>query len=143
MELKAALEGKFAHLPEDRMNYAYQLDSGLYARFLRGMAEADGTKRIEGKIARVELDGESGDIAALVLDGDRRIEGDLFIDCTGFRALLMEGALPAGFDDWTHWLPCDSAIALQTPDVHPPVPSPRAIARPERRRLGEAGCSTS
>src|SRR3546814_4933396 len=100
MELKAALEGKFAHLPEDRMNYAYQLDSGLYARFLRGMAEADGTKRIEGKIARVELDGESGDIAALVLDGDRRIEGDLFIDCTGFRALLMEGALHAGFDDW-------------------------------------------
>src|SRR3546814_6017150 len=90
MELKAALEGKFAHLPEDRMNYAYQLDSGLYARFLRGMAEADGTKRIEGKIARVELDGESGDIAALVLDGDRRIEGDLFIDCTGFRAKSEE-----------------------------------------------------
>src|SRR3546814_8263715 len=74
--------------------------------------------RSEGKIARVELNGESGDIAALVLDGDRRIEGDLFIDCTGFRALLMEGALHAGFDDWNHWLPCDSAIALQTPNVH-------------------------
>ncbi|MFC3785162.1 tryptophan halogenase [Sphingopyxis italica] len=128
MELKAALEGKFAHLPDDRMNYAYQLDSGLYARFLRGMAEVDGTKRIEGRIARVELDGESGDIAALVLDGDRRIEGDLFIDCTGFRALLMEGALHAGFDDWTHWLPCDSAIALQTPNVHPPVPYTRVMA---------------
>ncbi|KHS44045.1 tryptophan halogenase family protein [Novosphingobium subterraneum] len=128
LELKAAEAGKFAHLPDDRMNYAYQLDSGLYAKFLRAMAEADGTIRIEGKIARVELDGETGDIAALVLEGDRRIAGDLFIDCTGFRALLIEGALRAGYDDWTHWLPCDSAIAIQTSSVRPPVPYTRAIA---------------
>ncbi|MFN3456365.1 MAG: tryptophan halogenase family protein, partial [Novosphingobium sp.] len=128
LELKAAEAGKFAHLPDDRMNYAYQLDSGLYAKFLRTMAEADGTTRIEGKIARVELDGESGDIAALILEGDRRIEGDLFIDCTGFRALLIEGALRAGYDDWTHWLPCDSAIAIQTSSVRAPVPYTRAIA---------------
>lgn len=128
LELKAAEAGKFAHLPDDRMNYAYQLDSALYARFLRAMAEADGTTRIEGKIAHVELDGESGDIATLVLEGDRRIEGDLFIDCTGFRALLIEGALRAGYDDWTHWLPCDSAIAIQTSNVRPPVPYTRAIA---------------
>ncbi len=128
LELAAALDDKFAHLPGDRMNYAYQLDSGLYARFLRKMAEEDGTKRIEGRIGRVELDTESGDIAALVLDGDRRIEGDIFLDCTGFRALLIEGALHAGFDDWTHWLPCDSAIALQTPNVRPPVPYTRAMA---------------
>ena len=128
LELKAAEAGKFAHLPDDRMNYAYQLDSGLYAKFLRAMAVGDGTSRIEGKIARVELDGESGDIAALVLEGDRRIAGDLFIDCTGFRALLIEGALRAGYDDWTHWLPCDSAIAIQTSSVRPPVPYTRAIA---------------
>lgn len=128
LELKAAEAGKFAHLPDDRMNYAYQLDSGLYAKFLRAMAEADGTIRIEGKIAHVELDGETGDIAALVLEGDRRIAGDLFIDCTGFRALLIEGALRAGYDDWTHWLPCDSAIAIQTSSVRPPVPYTRAIA---------------
>ena len=128
LELKAAEAGKFAHLPDDRMNYAYQLDSGLYAKFLRTMAEADGTTRIEGKIARVELDGESGDIAALILEGDRRIESDLFIDCTGFRALLIEGALRAGYDDWTHWLPCDSAIAIQTSSVRAPVPYTRAIA---------------
>ncbi|MEA3265269.1 MAG: tryptophan halogenase family protein [Pseudomonadota bacterium] len=128
LELKAALEGKFAHLPDDKMNYAYQLDSGLYAAFLRKRAEADGAVRIEGKIAEVELDGESGNIAALRLDGDRRIEGDLFIDCTGFRALLIEGALHAGFDDWTHYLPCDSAIAVQTASVRPPVPYTRAIA---------------
>jgi tryptophan halogenase len=128
LELKAALDGKFAHLPDDKMNYAYQLDSGLYAAFLRKRAEGDGATRIEGKIAEVELDGESGNIAALRLDGDRRIEGDLFIDCTGFRALLIEGALHAGYDDWTHYLPCDSAIAVQTASVRPPVPYTRAIA---------------
>ena len=128
LELVAALQSKFAQLPDNKVNYAYQLDSGLYARFLRQMAEADGVTRIEGKIARVELNGESGDIAALELDGGRRVEGDLFLDCTGFRALLIEGALHAGYDDWTHWLPCDSAIALQTPNVRPPVPYTRAMA---------------
>ena len=128
LELKAALEGKFAHLPEDRMNYAYQLDSSLYAAFLRKRAESGGAKRIEGRIAEVELDGATGNIAALHLDGQRRIEGDLFVDCTGFRALLIEGALHAGFDDWTHFLPCDSAIAVQTASVQPPLPYTRAIA---------------
>ena len=128
LELNAALEGKFAHLPDDKMNYAYQLDSGLYAAFLRQRAEGNGAVRIEGRIADVELDGQSGNIAALRLEGDRRIEGDLFIDCTGFRALLIEGALHAGYDDWTHYLPCDSAIAVQTASVRPPVPYTRAIA---------------
>jgi tryptophan halogenase len=128
LELKAAEAGKFAHLPDDRINYAYQLDSSLYAKFLRRMAEADGCKRIEGRIAQVELDGASGDIAALLLDGGRRIEGDLFIDCTGFRALLIEGALHAGYDDWSHWLPCDGAVAIQTASVRAPVPYTRAIA---------------
>ena len=128
LELKAALESKFAHLPDERMNYSYQLDSALYAKFLRVKAERDGAKRIEGRIAEVELDGASGNIAALKLDGDRRIEGDLFLDCTGFRALLIEGALHAGFDDWTHYLPCDSAIAVQTASVRPAVPYTRAIA---------------
>ncbi|WP_294324409.1 tryptophan halogenase family protein [uncultured Sphingomonas sp.] len=127
-ELVAALQGRFAHLPNDATNYAYQLDSGRYAQFLRTMAERDGTQRIEGRIARVELDSETGDIAALLLDGDRRVEGDLFLDCTGFRALLIEGALHAGYDDWTHWLPCDAAIAVQTESVGPPLPYTRAMA---------------
>jgi tryptophan halogenase len=128
LELIAAREAKFAHLPDDRMNYAYQLDSTLYGRFLRRMAEADGARRIEGKIAQVQLDGESGNIAALVLESGLRIEGDLFLDCTGFRALLIEQALHAGFDDWTHYLPCDSAIAVQTESVAPAVPFTRAMA---------------
>ncbi|BCA61349.1 tryptophan halogenase [Sphingomonas sp. HMP9] len=128
LELAAAMEGKFAHLPDEGMNYAYQLDSTLYAKFLRGMAEADGTTRIEGRIARVALDGETGDVAALHLESGAVVEGDLFLDCTGFRALLIEQALHAGFDDWTHWLPCDSAIAVQTENVRPPVPYTRAMA---------------
>ena len=128
LELKAAQAGRFAHLPDERMNYAYQLDSSLYAAFLRKLAEADGARRVEGMIAGVELHGESGDIAALRLTSGQRIEGDLFLDCTGFRALLIEGALHAGFDDWTHYLPCDGAIAIQTASVAPPVPYTRAIA---------------
>jgi len=110
------------------MNYAYQLDSTLYAKFLRQMSEADGTKRVEGKIANVELYGESGDIAALVLENGTRIEGDLFLDCTGFRALLIGQTLGVGHEDWTHWLPCDSAIAVQTESVGPAVPFTRAMA---------------
>lgn len=128
LELKAAHAGRFSHLPDNRMNYAYHLDSGLYAAFLRRLAEADGARRIEGKIAQVQLHPETGNIAALQLDSGARIEGDLFLDCTGFRALLIEGALHVGFDDWTHYLPCDSAIAVQTASVRPPVPYTRAIA---------------
>ncbi|HET7817390.1 MAG TPA: tryptophan halogenase family protein [Sphingomicrobium sp.] len=128
LELKAALAGKFAHLPDDRMSYAYQLDSALYAKFLRGMAEADGTRRREGRIASVNLDGATGDIASLTLESGERIEGDLFLDCTGFRALLIGDALGVGFDDWSHWLPCDSAIAIQTSSAGPPHPYTRAIA---------------
>ena len=128
LELVAALQGKFAHLPDEAMNYAYQLDSTLYGRFLRTMAEADGTRRVEGRIERVELDQDTGDIAALVLEPGERIAGELFLDCTGFRALLIGQALHVGFDDWSHWLPNDSAIAVQTESVRPPVPYTRAMA---------------
>lgn len=128
IELIAAREGKFAHLPDNRMNYAFQLDATAFARFLRTIAEAEGTQRIEGKISHVDLDGESGDIAAITLESGKRIEGDLFIDCTGFRALLIGQAMHVGYDDWTHYLPCDSAIAVQTSSVRPPVPYTRAMA---------------
>ena len=92
--------------------YAYHFDASLYAAFLRHYAETRGVVRAEGIIERVERDSETGDIAALVLDGDRRLEADFFIDCTGFRALLIEHELDAGFTDWSHWLPCDRAVAV-------------------------------
>jgi tryptophan 7-halogenase len=128
IELLAARANRFAHLPDDTANYAYQLDSGLYAAFLRRMAEADGVRRIDARIAAVELDGASGAIAAIALDTGERVDGDLFLDCTGFRALLIEGALHTGYDDWTHYLPCDAAIAIQTESIGPPVPYTRAMA---------------
>ena len=128
LELMAAFQGRFAHLPDDTMNYAYQLDSSLYARFLRAMAEDHGATRTEGKINRVSVNSTTGMIEALVLESGTVIEGDLFLDCTGFRALLIEQTLHTGFDDWSHYLPCDSAIAIQTESVGPPVPYTRAIA---------------
>ncbi len=128
LELTAAYQGKFAHLPDEAMNYAYQLDSNLYAKFLRAMAEEHGTRRIEGKIASVRLNGETGMIESLTLESGTVIEGDLFLDCTGFRALLIEQTLHAGYDDWSHYLPCDAAIAIQTESAGPPVPYTRAIA---------------
>ncbi|GGD34011.1 tryptophan halogenase family protein [Croceicoccus pelagius] len=128
LELLAAREGRFAHLPDNRVNYAFQLDATAFARFLRGIAESEGTQRIEGKISHVDLDGDSGDMAAITLESGKRIEGDLFIDCTGFRALLIGQAMHVGYDDWTHYLPCDSAIAVQTGSVRAPVPYTRAMA---------------
>jgi tryptophan halogenase len=128
LELRAAQEKRFAHLPKDGLNYAYHLDAGRYARFLRRYSEHFGVQRIEAKIASVEQDPASGDIAALLLDSGRRIEGDLFIDCTGFRSLLLGQTLGVEYEDWSHWLFNDSAIAVQTESVGPAVPLTRSMA---------------
>ncbi len=129
LELRAAQENKFAHLPKNGLNYAFHIDATLYAKFLRKLSEEDGTKRVEGKIVKVNTDSESGFITSLTLDSGKEIEGDLFIDCTGFRGLLIEQTLHAGYEDWSHWLPCDSAIAVQTESVGPAIPYTRSIAR--------------
>ncbi|MFT3763558.1 MAG: tryptophan 7-halogenase [Pseudoxanthomonas sp.] len=128
LELRAAEEEKFAHLPKIGINYAFHLDAGLYAKFLRRYSEGYGARRIEGKIARVETDPASGFIEALVLEDGQRIAGDLFIDCTGFRSLLLGQTLGVGLEDWSHWLLADTAIAVQTESVRPPLPYVRVIA---------------
>ncbi|WP_300541856.1 tryptophan halogenase family protein [Maricaulis sp.] len=127
-ELQAAEAGKFATSDKARINYAYHLDASLYAAYLRKLAEAQGVTRIEGRIDTVEQDGETGDITALVLEDGQRIAGDLFIDCTGFRGLLIEQTLKSGFEDWHHWLPMDRALAVQTTSVGPALPYTRSIA---------------
>ena len=95
-------------------SYAYHFDASLYARFLRTIAEPGGVTRIEGKVKDVEQDGQSGDIRALVLESGARIAGDFFIDCSGFRSLLLAGKLGVEWDDWSKWLPCDRALAVPT-----------------------------
>ncbi len=128
-EHQAAAAGKFAVDDKARINYAYHLDAGLYAGFLRRLFEPQGVRRVEGKIERVAQDGESGFVTALVLEDGRRVEGDLFVDCTGFRGLLIEQTLQAGYEDWRHWLRTDSALAVQTEGGGALPPYTRATAR--------------
>ena len=127
-ELKAAEAERFAITSKNKLNYAYHLDASKYGMYLRKMAEASGVTRVEGKINQVATCPLDGFIEALVLDNGRRIEGDLFIDCTGFRALLSEDALKTGFDDWSHWLPANRAWAVQSELSEHPKPYTRAIA---------------
>jgi tryptophan 7-halogenase len=113
-------------LPE--MPYAFHFDAGLYARFLRGLAESGGVERIEGRIVSVARDGESGDVTALKLDGEREVAGDLFFDCTGFRALLLGDVLGTGFEAWSDLLPCDRAMAVPSERARDFTPYTRATA---------------
>jgi tryptophan halogenase len=132
-ETVAAFANRFAHLPRSGLNYAYHLDAGRYAKYLRVMSESYGVQRIEGKIATVLMDGpqgKDGDITALQMQDGTRIDGDLFIDCTGFRAMLIGEALGVGYEDWSHWLPCDRAVAVQTASVREAWPYTRSICHP-------------
>lgn len=127
-EHQAAEAGKFATGDKIPINFAYHLDAGLYAKFLRTFSEQHGIERVEGRITEVRQQSETGFIRSLVLEDGREIEGDLFIDCTGFRGLLIEQTLKTGYEDWTHWLSTDSALAVQTRAVGPAIPYTRAIA---------------
>ena len=130
----AAYAGHFAHpdparpAPAGGHAYAYHFDATLYAGYLRRYAEARGVERVEGTIAAVERHPETGDITALRLADNRTLSGDLFIDCSGFRALLIGDALGVGFTDWQRWLPCDAALAVPSTHDGPVRPYTRAMA---------------
>ena len=130
-----ARAGRFTHPPRDPhaalsgLGYAYHFDAALYAAFLRARAHAGGVQRIEGRIASVEHEQRRGHVAAVTLADGRRIAGDLFIDCSGFRSMLLGEAMETPFEDWSHWLPCDRAIAVPTKRIDPLLPYTRSTAR--------------
>lgn len=127
-ETQAAMAGKFALSEQSDINYAYHLDATLYAKYLRKYSERHGVKRIEGDITAVAQNSNTGFIESLKLASGEVINGDLFIDCTGFKGLLIEETLATGFQDWSHWLPCNSAVAVQTEKVSATLPYTRSIA---------------
>ena len=130
----AAAQGRFSreHLddnPFKSLVYAFHFDAGLYAQYLRRLGEAIHVRRIEGKITGVAQDGETGHVTALTLSDGRRVEGEFFVDCSGFRGLLIEETLKSGYEDWTHLLPADRALAVPCERVNPITPFTRATAR--------------
>ena len=124
--------GKFAKLqvkdPVWDMLYAYHFDAALYGQYLRRYSEKNGVKRTEGLIKDVKVDPESGHVTTLVLESGEEISGDLFIDCSGIRGLLIKQALGTGYDDYGHWLPCDRAMAVPSERFAETLPYTRAIA---------------
>jgi tryptophan halogenase len=127
-ETQAAYAGKFTKDTNPKLNYAYHFDAGLYANFLRNFSGRCGVKRYEGMVKHVDQNAESGDITAVRLSTGLKIKGDFFIDCSGFRGLLIEKTLNAGYEDWSQWLLCDRAVAMQTTLVDSPKPYTESTA---------------
>ena len=129
LEAVMAKAGRFGLEGQRKAAYAYHFDAGLYAKLLRQISEGLGAIRTEGKVVDVNLHPESGFIESVQLESGAIIQGDLFIDCSGFRGLLIEQALETGWEDWSEWLRSDRAVAVQTESASPPVPYTRSTAR--------------
>ena len=128
LAVQAALANRFRPPSQDdslgsTYGYAYQFDATLFGPFMREFGIGIGVERHEGRVTSVERDNASGNVTALVLEDGRRLEGDLFVDCSGFRSLLLAQELDVDWEDWTHWLPCDRAAAMPcthaTEDIRP------------------------
>ncbi len=134
LQTQASYQGRFmrptgSNSPLATIAYAFQFDASLYAAYLRQLSEAKGVRRIEGKLADVRLRSHDGFIEGVTLADDRTVDADLFIDCTGFRGLLIEQTYKTGFVDWSHWLPCDRAFAVPCERQDPLTPFTRSTAR--------------
>ncbi len=119
---------EYGNSPLADIAHAYHFDAGLYARFLRGLAEQRGVQRTEGKVTRVLQREHDGHVTAVVLENGEHVAGELFIDCSGFRGLLIQETLKTGFEDWTHWLPCNRALAVPCASAPVLTPYTRATA---------------
>jgi len=135
LQILAARAGKFqrpikvANSPLSSIEYAFHFDATQYANFMRRFSESRGVKRIEGRVVNVNQDSETGLVETVTLESGENISGDLFIDCSGFKGLLIEDTLKSGYSDWSHYLPCNRAVAIPSERVADPIPYTRSTAK--------------